>query len=62
MNLKCCVEIGKDTSIDELLEKYNIIFLATGAWKPTRLKIPGEDKALIAFDILRQIKNGKQFN
>lgn len=62
IELKCGVEINKDVSMDELLKTYDSIFIATGACKPTKLGIPGEDTALIGFDILRRVKQGEKFN
>lgn len=62
IGLKCGIEIGKDLSMDELLKKYDAVFIGTGAWKPEKLGIPGEENALIGFNILEQIKKGKNFN
>ena len=35
--------VGRDVSIDELLELYDVVILATGAPKDRKLGIPGED-------------------
>ncbi|MGB3480149.1 MAG: FAD-dependent oxidoreductase [bacterium] len=61
VELKYGVAVGKDLSMAELLGTYDIIFVATGAWKPTKLGIPGEEMAMVGFDILRQIKKGEEF-
>jgi len=62
IEMRCGVEIGKDVSIDELLKNYDVIFIATGAWKPVKLGIPGEDNGLIGLDILRRVKGGEVFD
>ncbi len=60
--LKCGVEIGKDISIDELLQNYDAIFIAIGVWRPMKLGIPGEEHALDGFDVLRRIKEGELYH
>ena len=61
VELKCGIEIGKNLKLEELLEKYDAVFIAIGAWRATSLGIAGEDKALSGFDILRRIKDGEKF-
>ena len=60
--LKCGVEIGKDLSLDELLNNNDLIFIATGAWQLVKLGIPGENNGMVGLEILRRIKNGEKFN
>ncbi len=60
--LKCGIEIGQDISVDDLLKNYHAIFVAAGSWQPTKLGIPGEDIALVGFDVLGRIKKGEKFN
>jgi len=60
--LKCGVEIGKDISMDELLQKHDAIFIAIGVWRPMKLGIPGEEHALDGFDVLRRIKEGELYH
>jgi NADPH-dependent glutamate synthase beta subunit-like oxidoreductase len=60
--LKCRVEIGKDMSMDELLENYDAIFIAIGVWKPIKIGIPGEKHTLDGFDVLRRIKRGELYH
>lgn len=62
VELKCGVEIAKDVSMDELLDNYDAIFVATGVWKPIKLGIPGEEQALDGFDVLRRIKKGELYH
>lgn len=61
VELKCGIEIGKDVKFQEILDEYDAIFVAIGAWKATDLRIPGEENALSGFDVLRKIKNGEKF-
>ena len=62
VELKCGIEIGKDIEFEEILSKYDAVFLAIGAWKATELNIQGEETALSGFDILRRIKDGEEFH
>ena len=62
IKLKCDVEIGKDISFENLIRDNHAVFVATGAWQQSKLGIPGEEKSLDAFNILRRIKNGEKFN
>jgi NADPH-dependent glutamate synthase beta subunit-like oxidoreductase len=62
VNIKYGVEIGEDLSISTLLNEYDVILVAAGAWKPTKLYIPGEENALVSFDVLRRIKQGEKLN
>jgi NADPH-dependent glutamate synthase beta subunit-like oxidoreductase len=60
--LKCGVEIGKDISMEKLLNDYNAVFIATGVWKPIKLGIPGEENALDGFDVLKRIRKGELYH
>ena len=44
--------IGKELSIKQLSESYDIFFLAAGAEKPATLRIPGEEAAIQALPFL----------
>ena len=48
-------ELGRDISLDELREKYDAVFLATGAGRPVELEIPGRELSGVvqAADYLR---------
>lgn len=61
VELKCGIEIGRDVNFEEILEKYEAVFVAIGAWRATALGITGEDEALSGFDVLRRIKQGERF-
>lgn len=37
------IEVGRDITVKELLERYDAVIIATGTWKGRRLGIPGED-------------------
>lgn len=60
MELTCGVEIGAALSLDELLQTHDAVLIATGAWKPARLGILGEEHALVGIDMLRRIKQGER--
>lgn len=44
---KCIV--GKDISIKNLRTEYDAVFLASGAWKPRKLHVPGEDNENVIY-------------
>ena len=54
--------IGKDISLDKLKEEYKAVFIAIGAWKGLKMKIPGEDTAgvLDAVEFLRDVNLGQE--
>ncbi len=62
VELKYGVEIGSDLLLDELLKNYDLIFVATGAWKSMKLGITGEGATLNGFDVLKRMKKGERFN
>jgi len=37
-------KVGKDVKIDELMQKHDAVFIATGAWKARGMNIEGEDE------------------
>ena len=43
VEFRCGVEVGKDISMDEILETYDAVFLGPGLGKARSLDIPGED-------------------
>lgn len=43
IHLYCDVELGKDVTLDELLERYDAVLFATGAVKDKPLRLPGAD-------------------
>jgi len=45
----CNTQVGKDVDFGELLENYDAVVIATGAWKERELKVPGsEGKGVIS--------------
>jgi NADPH-dependent glutamate synthase beta subunit-like oxidoreductase len=60
IRMHCGIEVGKDRSFDSLLNEHDIIFIATGAWKQTKLMIAGEEKILDAFSLLKRIRDGEK--
>lgn len=55
-------EIGKDVSLDELIEKYDSVILATGAKVSRKMTIPGSDATGIigGVEFLREVAIGVQ--
>ncbi len=62
ITLKSGVMIGRDIPYDELKKEFQIIYLAIGAQKGSKLNIPGEDatNVLTGVDFLEQISSGKK--
>jgi NADPH-dependent glutamate synthase beta subunit-like oxidoreductase len=50
--------VGKDISIEGLTGRFDIVFIATGAWKERLAGIPGEEYALSGIEFLNRVKNG----
>lgn len=57
--IKNC-SIGNEYDLCQLYEEYDTVFLATGAWKPRRAFIPGEEERKVynALDFLSAINSG----
>jgi NADPH-dependent glutamate synthase beta subunit-like oxidoreductase len=55
-------EVGKDVSVAELRSRHKVLFLAPGAHKGRKLRIPGEDGPglFTGTDYLHRINNGEQ--
>jgi len=62
VEIKTNTTIGKDIALDKLKEEYKAIFIATGAHKGLKMKIPGEDVAgvLDAVEMLRDFNLGSK--
>lgn len=60
--IKYGVTLGKEMSLDAFLERHDYVMLATGAWLPVGMSIPGEDQALGGLDVLARIKKGEKFD
>jgi len=57
VKIKTSTEIGKDIKFNELCKDFKAIFIATGAHKPKKLNIPGEDTGgvLNAIEFLKDV-------
>jgi len=63
ITLKTNTALGKDFSIDDLFKQgYKAIFIAIGAHKSMKLKIPGEDAegVIQAMELLKEVNLGKK--
>ena len=64
VKIKTNTEIGKDIKFKELCKDFKAIFIATGAHKPKKLNIPGEDTVgvLNAIEFLKDVIVGNNVN
>jgi NADH-quinone oxidoreductase subunit F len=62
VEIKTNTTIGKDITLDKLKEEYKAIFIAVGAHKGLKMKIPGEDSegVIDAVEFLRDINLGRE--
>ncbi len=62
VEIKTNTTIGKDIALDKLKEEYKAIFIAIGAWKGLKMKIPGEDVegVIDAVEFLRDVNLGQE--
>jgi NADPH-dependent glutamate synthase beta subunit-like oxidoreductase len=62
VELRTNVSVGKDIDYEELSQGFDIIYLAVGAQKSTRLNIPGEDAGGVfgAVEFLKDYNLGKK--
>ncbi len=61
VEIKTNTTIGKDITLDKLKEEYKAIFIAIGAHKGLKMKIPGEDSegVIDAVEFLRDVNLGR---
>jgi NADH-quinone oxidoreductase subunit F len=62
VEFKTNTTVGKDIPLDQLREEYKAIFIAIGAWKGLKMKIPGEDVegVIDAVEFLRDVNSGQE--
>jgi len=55
-------KIGRDVQFDELVNKYDAVYIAIGNWKPSNTRTPGVDLKGVyhALDFLGQVNYGKR--
>ncbi|MBO8153017.1 MAG: FAD-dependent oxidoreductase [Candidatus Marinimicrobia bacterium] len=51
----CGKELGKDISLKELTEKYDAVAITVGSWKPSPMRVEGEELAEKGIDWLARI-------
>jgi len=63
VELKTGVEIGKDISLEQLIDEYDAVFIGIGLGTDSRLDLPGSDGPGVwgATDLIRKIKNNPDF-
>ena len=64
VELKTGVEIGKDISLEQLIEEYEAVFIGIGLGTGRRLELQGHDSSGVwsATDLIRKIKNNPDFS
>jgi len=64
VELKTGIEIGKDISLEQLIDEYDAVFIGIGLGTDSRLDLPGSDGPGVwgATDLIRQIKNNPDFS
>jgi NADH-quinone oxidoreductase subunit F len=62
VEIKTNTTVGKDITLDKLKEEYKAIFIAAGAHKGLKMKIPGEDSegVLDAVEFLRDVNLNRE--
>lgn len=58
VNFKLNVTVGRDLTLEELMAKYDAVFLAVGAWKEAAMRIPGEELMEPGLDFLKKVNSG----
>ncbi|MEM2394547.1 MAG: FAD-dependent oxidoreductase [Candidatus Bathyarchaeia archaeon] len=58
VEFKTNTAVGKDLSLEELMAKYDAVFLATGAWREIAMRIPGEELMEAGLDFLKKVNSG----
>jgi len=52
--------VGKEIGLGEVIKQYDACLIATGAWKSSRLPIPGGDLAILGLPLLLQVSSGER--
>jgi NADPH-dependent glutamate synthase beta subunit-like oxidoreductase len=52
------VSVGKDITMADLMERFSIVFLASGAWKERSMGIKGEQDVLSGLEFLNRTNSG----
>jgi NADPH-dependent glutamate synthase beta subunit-like oxidoreductase/CO/xanthine dehydrogenase FAD-binding subunit len=55
---KLNVDIGKDSTLDNLKRDFDSVFIATGAWNPVSIGLEGEESTRFGLDFLTAINLG----
>lgn len=58
VEFKVGVEVGKTVALEELMAKFDAVFLASGAWKEAKLGIPGEELLTNGLEFLKKVNLG----
>ncbi|MCS7114582.1 MAG: FAD-dependent oxidoreductase [Nitrososphaerota archaeon] len=58
VEFKVGVAVGKNITLEELMAKFDAVFLASGAWEEAKLGIPGEELLTNGLDFLKKVNLG----
>jgi len=63
VELRCNTRIGKDVTLDEIMEQFDAVFIGVGAHKGMKLQIKGEEMEGVVdgVDFLREVNAGKKW-
>jgi NADPH-dependent glutamate synthase beta subunit-like oxidoreductase len=64
VELRCGVKVGKDMSLDELLQSYDAVYVALGAQQGVRLGVEGEEASNVfsGVDFLNRFHHGEKLD
>jgi NADPH-dependent glutamate synthase beta subunit-like oxidoreductase len=53
--------LGRDFTVEDLLKKFDAVYLATGVWQSKRMGVPGEDTpgVMSGLEFLHQVNSGR---
>jgi glutamate synthase (NADPH/NADH) small chain len=61
VEMKFNTRVGKDIALAELLDDYDAVFISTGLWVPSSMRIEGEDhpRVMAGLKVLDEVANGR---
>jgi len=60
IEIRLNVDVGKDVTIEELMERFDAVLVACGAWKERMLGIPGEQLLKRGVEFLKAVSKGER--
>ncbi len=62
VSIECGRRLGRDFTVDSLMEEYDALFLAIGAQSSTSMRVEGEGAALPGIDFLERVAKGEKID